>query len=208
MSKKKILLFAFFIVYINLDKTPRVLKEIKNGKYFLVNDAKIEKQLDRIFSSYSDYIIWTWRDINSDDILELILTEKEKVIGIFALCNNDVIVVLWDDVETTDYYELCETGLLYYSQYYGIYDKERYELYQFDKDWNEELVRGFEIYCITDVADIDKGKERMPFNIDRPGNYYLEFWKEDGIEKYKELTPELWLKGFEILFGKTYQGDI
>ncbi|MCM1235247.1 MAG: hypothetical protein NC489_34535 [Ruminococcus flavefaciens] len=209
ISLAVIVFIVFLIIYMDVKNTPGILKEIEKGKFFLIDDAKIEEQLGSMFSSEPCHVAWIWRDLNSDGILELILAEKkapERIIGIFSALGNKVSIVLWDDVDVTEYYELCESGLLYYSQYYGIYDQERYMLYRYDIDWTKELVEGLEVYWIEDVDNAEVNLDELPFAIDAKSDYYLVFQREEGKEHYKELTREEWLKEFISLFGRAYQG--
>lgn len=219
MRKKRNRLFAaaalvifsmvLLIISIRAEKAPGILQEIKNGRFYLLNNEKIEKQLNRLFSSEPAGAAWIWQDMNGDGVLDLILTEKnppERIIGVFALRDNIASVILWDDVEMTEYYKLCETGLLYYSQYYGVYDKERYALYHYDGDWKKELIKGLEVDWREDI-DTEAEWESFPYFAKEKRSCYFAFYEKEGQERQEELTRETWLNEYELLFGTAYPGD-
>lgn len=208
-----IMIFSLILISY-LCKPVNVLKEIEKGNFYYIDNDKIREQLEKTASSASNHVTWIWRDINADNGQELILVEKDdpaKIIGVFAAVNDKAVSIIWDDTDVVNYYELCEDGLLSYSQYYGVYDMERYELYQYDDGWNAILIKGLEIYFFEDISNASLQLDNEFFsqnNIDKEGGYYLEFEMYDGKKQYKELAKEEWLREFQDIFGKTYDGEM
>ncbi len=187
-------------------KPCRQLQEIENGNYSGLEE-RIQQQLQNRFSSPGSDLKWIYEDINQDGMDDLILYEirgeRQPIVGIFTIRDQDVIAVLWDVIDVTTYYERCENGLLFYDQYYGEYAGEWYELYQYDNEWNIQLIKGLEIYDVEDITAVQQSD--VP---DREGMHYRKFDVRDGQKEYEELSEEEWLKEFSVLFGTKYKGEI
>lgn len=218
MDKKSIKYFVFgggviivcIISILHFIEPRDLLTEIEEGNYSCINDDEIQRQLQRIFSLPDFNVRWTYEDINQDGTEDLILEEltntAARIIGIFTTEGQDVEVVLWDDAEMTSYYERCDSGILCYTQYYGIYDNERYELYSYDYTWKKIFIKGLELYDIEDAPPMQLMDSSL--RLDKTGVHYLEFFIHDEKEQYRELTEEEWRQAFSALFGKEYSGDI
>lgn len=218
MSKKVVRYLVFVVCVVSVciicflcfTKPQDKLKKIEEGDYSYINDNKIQQQISKCFSSSFSNVRWVYEDINKDGIQDLILEEvtskTAKIIGIFTIENHDVTIVLWDDADMTSYYERCDSGVLWYTQYYGIYGNERYELYRYDNDWNKIFIKGLELYDIEDMSTVQYLDDSLKLN--REGVHYLEFFIQDEKKQYMELTEKEWLEEFSVLFGKIYGGDI
>ncbi len=176
------------------------LEEMMEGNFGHISDEGIKQQLEHIFASFPDDMIWIYRDINGDGKEDLLLREdarsmgKERIVGIFTIEKRDVVTILWDVVDMACFYELCDEGVLYYEQYYGVHDKERYLLYRFDESWDKIFVAGLEVICVEDITEMEISCQKLSMS--------------DGVIQGKKITMDEWLEEYQVLFGKEYGGEI
>lgn len=211
---KKCLYIVIVLALLFFCNEKNKLEEMIGGNFSYISDVEIKQQLEHIFSTFPDDVSWIYRDINGDEKKDLILTEnaygrgRERILGVFAIEKNDVVTVLWDIVDMTCFYELCDKGVLYYEQYYGVYDNERYTLYRFDEYWDKIFVEGMELIYIEDIRALSS--IQMTFSEDMTIGE-INCWKfgiSSGITQYTKIAKSEWLEKYYLLFGKEYNGEI
>lgn len=226
MKKKKIfntILFIMFVVivynmvaFIFSHERVSKLNEIERGEYSCIDDESMQERLSRTLSGNTDHMSWIYKDINDDGKDELILQEfsdTDRIVGIFAEKESNVVTVLWDNVDAGSYYQLCEKGLLHFNKYYGTYEFEQYILYDYDKEWNEIFVEGLELYYLWEQEEEEERyvKEHLGEQLKDMEKEKVYFWKfkmRDERKEYTELTEEEWKEKFHDLFERECEGEI
>ena len=205
------IIFLIFL-YSNTEKEVRLLtkdentdalsEQIKNGDFSNLlekGDTDIG-EIKRIYEiqKENNNIEWVQFDINGDDFNELIWQEKnsdnpnmKRIIGIFSLHTDSVECVVWDVNDLTEFLFLSIVGnVIYYTQYYGLYDYIGYEQYKFDKEWNKKLVCGLYVYRVYDISEVGEWwKEEHPY-ITSTGVYYIKSVVGLDDVKYTEKLEE------------------
>lgn len=201
-------LMGIFVAFkVGLKNEP-MLEELKNGNYEHLNDDNVKRTLQQIIDQQAPEIEWIYYDLNSDGQMELILQEKEyvadkfmkRIIGVFAIQNSYVSTVIWDVGDVGAFYFLYNNKLFYYYQYYGIYDYESYQVFQFDMQWNEKLLEGYEYYYIYNVKELSPAWLEDHPTITKEGVYYKKYSVEDvdgtSIRMYEDITERQWKEFF------------
>lgn len=187
------------------------LKAIENGNYRYIDDKRKREQLSKMFSINADNLSWIYKDLNNDGEEELILqafSDTDKIVGVFTLESHNVVTVLWDDIDVCIYYQVCEKGLLHYTQYYGTYDFEQYELRSYDEEWNEIYVDGLEwYYLLEEEEEVREHLGEHLENMEIGKVYFWEFNRRGDEKAYTKLTQEEWKNKFYTLFGKNCESE-
>lgn len=184
------------------------LEEVEKGNYNYVSSERTQEVLEK---RDSKDLTWIYRDINGDGEEELIVQDNyaaNSILFILSIENDEVVTVFSDLNDMGCYTQLCDNGLLYYDQYYGVYDYEQYILYRYDKEWNEKFVEGLELYYIDKPEEGVKSKGNGELNMEEAGLYFWNFKIYDGERVYTKLTQEEWIERFYDLFGKECEGYI
>ena len=109
---------------------------------------------------------------------------------------------MWDDVDVTEFYSVCNNKLVYYSQYLGTYTQKVYEVCEYDGDWNREIVSGLEFLNIENMTEMPADWTTEHPDIQAEGAYYQKCSVEENGEKvYTSLTVQEWCEEFEKLLG-------
>ncbi|MDL2301957.1 hypothetical protein LJC58_06345 [Lachnospiraceae bacterium OttesenSCG-928-D06] len=185
-------------------------EQIKNGDFSSVkisNNTNVE-EMKRIYEKQNkkDNIEWVLYDINDDGIEELVWKEKEsynqnikRIVGIFLFHIEGAECIVWDINDSTEYMFLSIDGnIIYYTQYYGIYDYIGYENYFFDKDWNKILVCGLYVYNVDEPSAFDEWwKEEYPYITDTGVYYVKSIIDTDGIEYTEKVEKDKFMEIFK-----------
>jgi len=191
------------------DNTVALSEQIKNGDFSnLLETGNTDiGEIKRIYEIQkgNDNIEWVQFDINGDDCNELIWQEKnsdkpnmKRIIGIFLLHTDVVECIVWDVNDLTEFLFLSIVGnVIYYTQYYGLYDYIGYEQYKFDNEWNKELVCGLYVYKIYDFLEVGEWwKEEHPY-ITTTGIYYIRSVVGlDSVKYTEKLGEDQFLEAF------------
>lgn len=196
-----ILSIVVFFHFFGMNK----LEAIEAGNYSYINDQMAQEVLEK---RDSNNFTWIYRDINGDGEEELIVQDNYatgSILFIFSMEKNKVVTVYTDLNDMGCFTQLCDNGLLYYDQYYGVYDYEQYILYRYDQDWNEIFIDGLELYYIDKPEEGVKSKGNGTLDMQEAGLYFWNFKICNGERVYTELTQEEWNNKFNELFGKEYE---
>lgn len=199
-----IIVIVLFLHVESVDK----LEEVEKGNYSYISNETTQEVLKK---RDSKDLAWIHSDINGDGDEELIVQDDyaaNSILFIFSMENGEVVTEFSDLNDMGCYTQLCNNGLLYYDQYYGVYDYEQYILYHYDKEWNEKFVEGLELYYIDKPEEGVKSKGNGELNMEEAGLYFWNFKIYDGERVYTKLTQEEWIERFQYLFGKECEGYI
>lgn len=196
------------VIYMLKSGTPS-LEQLVEGEYSLVYDTGVREALEDVFAQRPDELEWVWWDANFDGEDDLILQENtpsaegmKRIQGLFCVSDNEIICVMWDDTDGTEFYSLCNNKLVYYSQYLGTYTQKVYEVCEYDCDWNKEAVSGLEIFYIENMTEMPADWTTEHPDMQAEGAYYQKFNVEENGEKvYTSLTVQEWCGEFEKLLG-------
>lgn len=197
-----ILSIVVFLHFEDVDK----LKAIEKGNYSYINNEITQEVLEKRDST--DFT-WIYRDINGDGEEDLIVQDDyaaNSILFIFSMEDDKVVTEFADINDMGCYTQLCDNGLLYYDQYYGVYAYEQYILYRYDEEWNEIFVDGLELYYIDKPDEGVRSKGNGALNMEEVGLYFWNFKMCNGERVYTKLTQEEWINKFNDLFGKEYEG--
>ncbi len=192
------------------------LEKVIQGDYSGISNKETRQMVQEVLQQRLEEVEWIYKDLNGDNRSDLILQETmqceetymNRIIGIFCVVENEIICMLWDTVDGTEFFGLCNNQLVYYKQYYGTFDKESYELYQYDQKWNIRLIGGMEVYYIEDMKEMPSDWSINYPEMIREGIYYMKFYvQENGDECHKSyivMEEEQWKEEFNVLFKQEY----
>ena len=190
------------------DETDKALiEQIISGDFSGIEESDVVsiEELESVYKNISEDTEWTLCELNSDGIEDLIWRKREnsgqekEIIGIFDIEGKGK-CVFWDEMDAGEYFFVADNGnLIYYSQYFGIYDYMSFEKNIYDRSWNRELETGLYIYNIYDVEEILYWfDEHDHTNMTENGIYFLRYAdgveeiieEKEFVEEYKEI-PQL-----------------
>ncbi len=171
-----------------------IQSQIMSGDFSCLTD-EIWEDLQERYTKSADFFEWRQIDLNGDGIEDLILQEKKTsglnddihiIRAIFACQKDEAELVLWDEVDYTEYYFCGPTGeIMYTAPSYGapILSFEPYAHCYFDRDWNQirdyELVV-YEIDMISYPESVEEWRQEHP-DMAEDGIYYKKY-SEKGEE--------------------------
>ena len=196
------------VLYVQKSGAPN-LEQLVEGEYSYIYDTDVREALEDAFAQRPDELEWVWWDGNLDGEDDLILQEKipcadgmKRIQGVFCVSDKKIICVMWDDVDVTEFYSVCNNKLVYYSQYLGTYTQKVYEVCEYDCDWNRETVSGLEFLNIENMAEMPTNWTTEHPDIQAEGAYYQKCSvAENGEKVYTFLTVQEWCEEFENLLG-------
>lgn len=196
------------VLYILKSGAPS-LEQLVEGEYSHIYDESVRKRVEDAFAQRPDELEWVWWDANLDGEDDLILQENtlcadgmKRIQGVFCVSDKKIICVMWDDVDVTEFYSVCNNKLVYYSQYLGTYTQKVYEVCEYDGDWNREAVSGLEFFYIENMTEMPADWTTEHPDMQAEGAYYQKFSVEENGEKvYTSLTLQEWCEEFEKLLG-------
>lgn len=163
---------------------------------------------------------WEWRrmDVNGDGLPELIDVYGDSegpvfpIEHIFAYTGGVAKTVELVEVDLNDYTEYLYLGgngnLIYDCCNFGILDCGQYGQYQFDENWDRELLQRLEIYYFSkegyDEEEIERLKEGYPDTYGKRGGGYYYFQSRPGADGElvkKELTKNAFTKAYLEMTG-------
>lgn len=172
-----------------------IQSQIMSGDFSCLTDEEKWENLQERYAMRADFFEWRQIDLNGDGIEDLILQEKNIsghnddihiIHGIFGCQKDEAILVLWDEVDCTEYYFCGPTGeIMYTAPSYGapILSFEPYSHCYFDRDWNQirdyELVV-YEIDMISYPESVEEWRQEHP-DMAEDGIYYKKY-SEKGEE--------------------------
>lgn len=192
------------VLSIRHDQNEIKLESLINGNYDYLSDNNVREALKRILDRQE--VEWFYFDLNADGKMELILRERnyiyvsdkpvKRIIGAFAVQDNEISAVIWDLNDMSEFYFIGNDKLIYYDDYHGTYHYESYQIYQFDSEWKEQFVEGFEYFYIYDLEELPRDwSERHP-TMTQVGVYYRKYGSEDvdGTTNiiYEDLSEQQW----------------
>lgn len=196
------------------NNTETLIRQIRNGDFSnleLSNNISIN-EIKRVYEKNNIELVEC--DINGDGLIELIWQEKDsynnymrRIIAIFTFSNSKTKCVVWDVNDSTEFLFMSKLdNIIYYTQYYGLYDYNRYDYYVFDKDCNKEFLYGLCIYNIYDIQEINMAwwnEEHPEMTIE--GVYYkkhtVRLTGEGKISNEEELEKKEFLNSFKEMTG-------
>lgn len=205
---------------------PTIQSEIMSGNFEHLEEGKEERGDGITYSEYftERYPYWKesceWRqlDLNGDGIEDLILHyissgygNTQGILGIFACDKDSAHCIMWDDVDSTEYYFCGSSGeLMYTAPSYGMYtDFEPYRHCHYDRDWN--LIKDYDLIIYR--VDIEGYMEAYPQHAEEwiqanpdmaeSGVYFLR--RTDTGEEL--LTQEEFTDIWESVTGLTLESD-
>lgn len=157
-------------------------------------------------------------DVNGDGLPELISVEGDRegpvfpIAHIYAYTGGMTKTVELVDVDLNDYTEYLYLGgngnLIYDYSNFGVIDHGQYEQYQFDENWDRELLQRLEVYYFWkegyDEEETERLKEGYPDTYGKRGGGYYYFQSRPGADGElvkKELTKNAFMKAYLEMTG-------
>lgn len=191
--------------------------EIRRGDFGCITDDDVRKMLQSMQNSpNSEHLKWVCQDVNHDGKKELILQEKgdrkneemKCIVGIFALTDNGVKTVKWDVIDMVEYFAFCNDQLVYCYNSDGLVGIERFEICEYDEDWNVKRIGGLEKNWVDDADEVSKEWRKENPDVVQEGVYYRIFSIEEtseGLHRvYTIVAEERWKEEFYRLFQVMY----
>lgn len=113
------------VLFLHVESVDK-LEEVEKGNYSYINSERTQEVLKK---RDSKDLTWIHSDINSDGEEELIVQDDyaaNSILFILSMENGEVVTEFSELNDMGCYTQLCDNGLLYYDQYYGVYDYEQY----------------------------------------------------------------------------------
>ena len=182
------------------------ISKIKNGDFSYITEASVvsKEVLECAYENMSQDTEWIMTDLNQDGEEDLIWQEKasistqKKILAVFDAAQNGQ-CVFYDGMDAGEYFFITkEEVLIYYSQYFGIYDYVSYERFCYDKEWNIERKDGLYAWYVYDSEEVlgwfdDHDHSGMEEN----GIYYKTY--ADGEEIF--ISAATYRKQFETMIS-------
>ena len=212
MKRKIIVLAMLFVIIVLLiavlctrhNKNEAKLENLINGDFDCLSDSNIKDALKGIFDQQLVETEWIYFDLNADGKMELVLQEKncvenktlKRIIGAFAIQDNEIIAVIWDIIDAGEFYFIGNDKLIYFYGYYGMYEQEVYQIYQFDSEWKKQFLEGFEHLYIYDLEELPSDWLEYHPTMTQEGTYYRKYKLVDMNGTldwvYEDLSEQQW----------------
>ena len=151
-------------------------------------------------------------DLNGDGIEDLIWQEEftdgyvGAIMAIFACTEESARCVFWDEADYTYRFFFSSTEkLILHSWSNDFYACTYYGYYEYDENWNRELVYGLKGYHITDFSEWSNEAwfQEHP-EMGEVGSYFFRVTETDGTKKEELLEQDEFLRLYEELTGFSF----
>lgn len=148
-------------------------------------------------------------DLNGDGIEDLIWQEEftdsdiGAVMGIFACTEDSACCVFWDEADYSHrFFFSSSENLILHSWSDDFYACTYYGYYEYDENWNRELVYGLKGYHITDFSEWSNEAwfQKHP-EMGEVGSYFFRVTEAGGVEQDELLEQDEFLRLYEELTG-------
>lgn len=148
-------------------------------------------------------------DLNGDGIEDLIWQEEftnsdiGAVMAIFACTEDSARCVFWDEADYSHrFFFSSSENLILHSWSNDFYACTYYGYYEYDENWNRELVYGLKGYHITDFSEWSNEAwfQKHP-EMGEVGSYFFRVTEADGVEHEELLEQDEFLALYEELTG-------
>lgn len=207
-----ILCCTLIVLFCVEKRRSRIEDEITNGNFSRLSENELVN-IEEIEWTYESEcargnIEWRKVDLNGDDICELIWVEKDsyseerkRIVAIFTQGEKKE-CVLWDVADYSEYFFLGNEGnLIYYTQYFGVYNTVRFENYVYDENWNQQMVYALSVYEIYDISQMEWWKDDHP-DMKENGIYYR---KEGNESEQVKLTEGEFVDLYRQMAGHEFE---
>jgi len=190
-----------------------ISERLQNGDFscLVESDVVENDEIERVYHIHEELgdAKWTLYDMNGDGIEDLIFQEVSNygnmnpIGGIFACYEDYARCIYWDEADYTYYMFFSSTEkLMLYSWNGGIYSCVYYGCYEYDENWNRELVYGLVGYRIYDFIDLDREEwiQEHP-EMGEVGSYFFRVTEVGGVEQDELLEQDEFLRLYEELTG-------
>ena len=187
------------VVILNMthDKNSAKLEKLVRGDYTGLHDESMEQTLSRIIDRNETE--WVYYDLNADGEEDLVLQEKEyesdilakRIVAVFTVRDNEVVYVIWDISQPAEFYFLYDGKLFYHGYYYGTYIYDSYCNYQYNAEWDINLVERYEYFNIYSMDEMPSDWSTSYPNLAREGIYYIR--TTDTLEE--SITEQEFMDG-------------
>lgn len=183
----------------------KLAEQIKRGDFSDTKDSDLvdTTELEEVYKNISQNTEWLRVDLNGDSIRDLIWLEYAenipRIVGIFDM-NDKGKCVYWDIMDYTEFFFIADNKqLVRYSQYFGFYDYVSYEQYNYNKNWDKNILEGAYAYNLYEVEIPYWLDEHNHDDMKEVGIYFKGF--RNGIEMSIEKND------FQILYEKITGND-
>jgi len=187
------------------EKREKLAEQIKRGDFSDTKDSDLvdTPELEEVYKNISQNTEWLRVDLNGDSIRDLIWLEYAenipRIVGIFDM-NDKGKCVYWDIMDYTEFFFIADNKqLVRYSQYFGFYDYVSYEQYNYNKNWDKNILEGAYAYNLYEVEIPYWLDEHNHDDMKEVGVYFKCF--KNGIEMSIEKND------FQILYEKITGND-
>lgn len=206
-----------------------IIEKIKMGDFSILNNEENEiSMLEKVYEPESADLMWVQKDLNGDNIQDLILQEVQdvsesesgikRIYAIISCAPENVKCVMLDLNDMTNFDFLTDSGILVtYGQHYGQYKYQKYSCFTYDENWVKKDLYKLEAYQIDSLEEFSEQARyemtkiwKEKFGVDfGTGEYYGLLESKDGNsqeEQYLYLTKEEFVQIYEEVVGTKYNG--
>lgn len=205
-------------------KKTQVFYEIKKGDFSSINKIE-ERERNALETIYHNQMQegdmeWVLFDLNLDGQKELIWRKKDspykdmqRIVAIFGREQGEYRLIMLDTTDNTEYYALKNGHLIYYWQYFWLYDYASFKKCIINEAFEIEVSKELEVFMIpsydflleeTDEEWVSSLIMQYPF-INGEGNYFRIITYEDDNKTEKIVTEEDWLQELKFITGSSLE---